>query len=124
MEPIKFTIYGNQENPEGNPIPYLRLTQNQLWMPSVRRYMNWQDHVRKAHRLYCGSLLGFSKDTKARMNLKIYWANGAHGDPDNIFKGIADALFKNDKNLDGSFVSEMASDKKGRVEVEIIINNQ
>jgi Holliday junction resolvase RusA-like endonuclease len=48
--------------------------------------------------------------------------NGLHADPDNVFKGIADALFKNDKFLDGSFVSDYAPDSKGRVEISITIN--
>lgn len=59
---------------------------------------------------------------KARMDIRIYWMNGIHGDPDNIFKGIADALFKNDKFLDGSFETYMSEDGKGRVEVDIAIN--
>lgn len=53
---------------------------------------------------------------KMRLDLNIYWHNKAHGDPDNIFKGIADALIHQDKNVDGSFASAIASDGYGRVE--------
>lgn len=61
---------------------------------------------------------------KMRLDLKIYWHNKAHGDPDNIFKGIADALIHQDKNVDGSFASEMAPDKIGRVEALLTITDQ
>jgi Holliday junction resolvase RusA-like endonuclease len=56
------------------------------------------------------------------MDIKIFWMNGIHGDPDNIFKGIADALFKNDKFLDGSFESHYSQDGKGRVEISITLD--
>ena len=39
------------------------------------------------------------------MHLKIFWADETHGDADNVFKGVADSLFENDKELDGSFES-------------------
>lgn len=55
----------------------------------------------------------------ARMDIKIAWANEHHGDPDNIFKGIADALFYDDKHLAGSF--EFEHGKDGKVEVNILI---
>ena len=55
---------------------------------------------------------------KARMDLKIWWRNDAHGDPENVFGSIADALFKNDKNLAGSFDFE---EKKGRGVVYVTI---
>ncbi len=52
----------------------------------------------------------------------IHWHNDAHADGDNIFKGIADALFVNDKNVVvGKFASFTSKDKKGRVDVGIEI---
>lgn len=58
------------------------------------------------------------------MDIKIEWANGAHADGDNIFKGIADALFVNDKQVSaGSFESKMSEDKVGKVFVKIEIND-
>jgi hypothetical protein len=56
------------------------------------------------------------------MAIKISWVNGVHADPDNVFKGLADTLFKNDKFLDGSFESRYAADGKGMVDVEITLN--
>ena len=63
-----------------------------------------------------------SSAERARMDIRIYHRNGIHGDADNIFKGIADALFKNDKYLDGSFETHYSPDGKGRVEVDITLN--
>jgi len=36
------------------------------------------------------------------MDIRIKWANERRSDPDNVFKGIADSLFKDDKNVYGS----------------------
>lgn len=134
---IQFTIYGNQEDPEGNPIPYVRSTQKALWRRDWKRYAAWKEFVQK--RLIVSNLgdqITFIRDNlwslkkpliitgKARMDLKIFWKKGTHGDPDNIFKGIADALFVDDRNLDGSFESSSAEDGKGRVEVIINVNDQ
>lgn len=48
-----------------------------------------------------------------------YFANDSRSDPDNVQKGVADALFKNDKYVAGSY--DFAFDKENpRVEVEII----
>ena len=57
---------------------------------------------------------------KVYMSLKITWADKTHADCDNIFKGIADALFQNDKYLASKgFDYKYAKDKCGKVEVEI-----
>lgn len=137
---ITFTIKGNQENPQGNPIPYERMTQGAFWRKDAKRYHEWKDYVRAAFiaalyeqdpnaathaaRLIATQTkpLTTAITAPARMDLKIFWRNHAHADPDNIWKGIADALFVNDKNLDGSFESQQAADGKGKVEVSIFIN--
>jgi hypothetical protein len=133
MKKITFTIKGNQEDPEGNPIPYTRVVHNALWLPGAKRYKAWKDHVRKEFfknnadfvryderdRLVCDEPLTTKPSERARMEVRIFWMNGVHGDPDNIFKGIADALFKSDKFLDGSFESCHARDGKGKVDVRI-----
>ncbi len=142
---IRFTILGNHEDPHGNPVPYQRAL-NFAWRKASARYMDWLEYVRDEYRramttanfpvvidddvangAKLAKITGSAhpirlKKCFAKMNLKIYWANNAHGDPDNVFKGIADALFQNDKNLDGSFESHMADDGRGRVEAEIIIS--
>lgn len=133
---LKFTIKGNQEDPEGNPLAYLRVVGRALWLPNAKKYHAWKGYVRQAfHReypefvmcdgkqvLYDDQPLTTKHSEIARMDIKIFWMNGIHGDPDNIFKGIADALFKNDKFLDGSFESRNSLDGKGRVDIEITIN--
>lgn len=117
---IKFTIYGNQEGKENNPIPYTRVVGRALWIPAARKYYNWKEFVKKEFYLQT-KINPPLIIKKARMELNIFWKNGKHADPDNIFKGIADALFKNDNNLDGSFNSQVALDKKPKVEVIIKI---
>lgn len=128
---IKFTIKGNHLDPEGNPIPYLRMTQKQHWKPEVQRYAEWLDYIRTqviqiSQRTQNISKKPYttSKEEPARMDIKIYYKNRAHGDPDNIWKALADALFKSDKYLDGSFESQIAQDGEGRVEVTITINEK
>jgi Holliday junction resolvase RusA-like endonuclease len=138
MKKIQFTIKGNQEDYEGNPLPYIRVVGRALWLPSAKKYHAWKGYVRKS--FYAGypeyvmcdgqrilldeQPLTTKPSETARMDIKLYWMNGVHGDPDNIFKGIADALFKNDKFLDGSFESRHAPDGKGRVDVTITVGNE
>ena len=140
---IAFTIYGNQDDPTGNPIPKLRKTLRSQWTPEAQRYGAWKSWVQKSW-LGCLTQRGEYKgidianvaimphgkpiillnNQKARMDIRIFWKNGAHGDPENVFGSIADALFENDKNLDGSFESGRAPDGRGRVEAKIIINQE
>lgn len=136
---IAFTIYGNQEDRAGNPIPYLRTTQNSQWTDKAKRYHDWQDYVRatyldavmpnkkikigdygEAHDFLQKKPIKATKK-KARMDIQIYWANETHADCDNIFKGIADALFMNDKYLAGSFDFHPAPHKKAYVDVSILL---
>lgn len=134
MTKFKFTLHGNHEDPTGNPCPYFRVTGKGLWLPGARRYNEWKQFVRSIFyghypKLLIGRKLnerplGTTEDTRTRMDVKIFWKNKAHADEDNIFKGIADALFEDDKDLDGSFTHEYCPDKKGRVEVEIITQDK
>lgn len=133
---IQFTIKGNPEDIYGNPVPYVRVVGRALWLPGAKKYHAWKSYVRRC--FYKGypefvmcdgkkiliddQPLTTKMSEKARMDIKIFWMNGLHADPDNVFKGIADALFKNDKFLDGSFESDYAPDSKGRVEVSITLN--
>lgn len=137
---IQFTIYGNQNDSTGNPIPKVRKTLRQQWTPEAKRYAEWKNWVVKSYLgylnqhgeykaidianvaiLHHGKPIILLNDQKAQMDIRIFWKNGAHGDPENVFGSIADALFVDDKNLDGSFESQIAPDGRGRVEVEIKI---
>ncbi len=140
---IAFTINGNQENPKGNPIPYHRATQKSRWSPECQRYEAWKSYVQEA--FYSESKKFnieriFSDDPpeklmkkmmdgkitkpinlkkKMRTDIFIYWANNAHGDPDNILKGVNDALYQNDKLVAGSV--DFAEKPTGEGKLEIII---
>lgn len=133
---IQFTIKGNQDDYEGNPLPYLRVVGRALWLPAAKKYHAWKGYIRKSffagypefvmcdgkRLLIDDQPLSTKASEKARMDIKIFWKNGAHADPDNVFKGIADALFKNDKFLDGSFESYYSPEEIGKVEVTITLN--
>lgn len=135
MKIITFTIKGNQENPSGNPIPYTRTTQGSVWSDKSARYQKWKSYVVSKYIKALESLgnaerntlveehdlnkLKPIKDNKRRSHMKImiYFCNKAHPDSDNVFKGIADSLFANDKYLSGEFYFDYA--KEGYVEVTI-----
>lgn len=133
---ISFIIRGNQEKPDGNPIPYCRITAASKFRKDSMRYYKWKEFVCAEFITatfgtnFAGILeairvknrqkpIELEKGQKAIMDLTIYWKDEKHGDPDNIFKGIADALFQDDKNLDGSFKSSVSG--KGSVYVKIKI---
>ena len=135
MKKITFLVKGNQDDWHGNPVPYVRVVKRALWLPEAKRYNAWKSYVRRSfygdypEYLMCAGktllpdLLPLTTNSadRARMDIRIYWRNGIHGDPDNIFKGIADALFTNDKFLDGSFETHYSPDGKGRVEIDITL---
>jgi hypothetical protein len=137
---ITFIIRGNQGDQFGNPIPKIKKTYRQSWTPEVQRYVNWKAHVQKAFfdvienkhtellqrveqsNVRNGKPIEIERNEKVRMDIKIWWKNEAHADGENVFGSIADALFKNDKKLDGSFENMGSSSKEGSVKVEITIN--
>lgn len=145
MTQIFFTVHGTQENPNGNAIPKLKMTGGQKWMTAARRYAGWKQYVQsclldalhKSHGQDAYSIAGnrmvtagkpllVERGKKARMEIEIFWncdIEGRHPDPENVFGSIADALFINDKNLDGSFTSAKAPDGIPRVDVLISFND-
>ena len=142
---LEFVIEGNQEDPKGNPIPYLRLTQNEmklLHIPdhkmasasgarkkrAVKRYFDWKSYVKETC-LYQSTLDGkkaevyavkmmLAENGKMQFDCKIFFKNRKHADPENIRKGVQDSLFTNDKLVMGS-VDFDYDPKRPRVEVEI-----
>jgi hypothetical protein len=136
MKKINFTIKGNHKDPTGNAVPKLKMTGKQHWTPKAQEYVLWKEHVvyaflesitdRHEKRMYCHNIAVHGKpivtaEQHSHMLLNIYWKNFTHGDPENIFGSIADALFHNDKNLDIETVSVMSKDKIGRIEVQVDI---
>ena len=139
MAIIQFTIHGTHKGTEYNPLPKLKMTGKQFWTPRAREYVLWKQHVRASFLVACkdaGHLNNrelrdhlyvldgkpIKKSVAAgRMDIKITWSSEVHGDPENIFGSIADALFENDKHLAGSFQYNHSPDKKARVDVTITI---
>ena len=127
MKRWSFTIYGNQDEIKGNAIPKLRMTQRGLWTKQAKRYRAWAEFIRVAwyeafappKKRYDEQKKPYSKLFNGRMDIVIYWANEKHGDAEGIFGSIADALFENDKHLDGSFVTIHKDKENPRVEVVI-----
>lgn len=137
---IKFSISGNADDREGNPMPKLKMTGRQQWTPRARKYGRWKEYVvvsliehlqtldpqiaRQCARNYaaCGKPLILG-DRRATMDIVITWKDGHHGDPENIFGSIADALFHNDKYLSGSFTFR-DEHGKGQVDVAITISEK
>lgn len=134
---ISFIVKGNQEKPDGNPIPYQRTTQASQWTDKARRYQEWKSYVvasyldaleiiPKIDRADFGDAHDLIQkkpikktNKKIRVDIICYFADNSHADCDNIFKGIADALFMNDKYIAGSFDFIYPEDKKGKVEIKI-----
>lgn len=137
MKALSFTIIGNHSDEKGNAVPKAKLTKRQQWTDKAQNYSFWKTHI-------VSSLFGFEKveselakyirnyseygkpivlqpGEHARMSLRIKFADAHHGDPENIFGSIADALFHNDKKLDINTVSSMSKSKEGRVSVTIHI---
>lgn len=140
MKRISFKILGNHKSKTGNAVPKLKMTGKQHWTPKAQEYVQWKAHVVRAlidtkgdpDFSYTTNLRAFGKpintgaNNYALMYIRVYWSNKVHGDPENIFGSIADALFVNDKQLDVVAVAEptdLAIEGKplGYVDVEIFI---
>jgi len=135
MKTLNFTVHGNQENRIGNPIPCVRMTQGSQWSDPAMRYKEWKSFVvaqfidliqgmTKEERMHYSDIINLSEkkpikksDRKIVVDLMIYFKDNSHADCDNIFKGIADALFMNDKYVVGSFDYKMA--EQGKVDIKI-----
>lgn len=114
----EFIILGNQEDIKGNAIPKLRMTQNSKWTKQAKRYMAWKEYVCscfwiKAKKDGLGEagyklVMNIKPFQKQRgfMSINITWNKENHGDPESIFGSIADALWENDKHLDGMFTAQ------------------
>lgn len=139
MTKLQFTIHGNQDDHDGNPLGYKRMLKQHMRADSVK-YLEWCNYVRNQFHVQTRhgikrvlsikeqlsenppKPLTSSRDSPAKMDIMIMLANDIRPDPDNIFKGIADALFENDKYvMDGSFKTVYNPEKKGQVLVTITV---
>lgn len=134
---VNFRVYGNQENLKGNPIPYTRTTQGTKFTEKAMRYAAWKGHVVASYMDYIqgmeiidrsefGDVHDFLSQKpintgkkRIHMDINCYYVNDTHADSDNVFKGIADALFVNDKYLSGSFTFEYSDTP--RVDITLYI---
>jgi len=123
MTVYELEIEGNQDDCEGNPIPYHRTTQRGTWDKAARRYAAWKEFVQfKFAKEYGVADLGkpIQGSPRGKIHVGITFKGENHGDPDNIVKGILDALFKNDKEMDVE-TTHRCAEKRGSVKVRIEI---
>lgn len=116
----------------GDAVPYQRMTQGQVKLMRIpdakisaqgmkqkmriRRYLEWKDWV-NGHTFK----MNFPRSPKIKvfLNVVVFFKNKAHADPENIRKGIQDAIFENDKMVAGSVDFGYDPDNP-RCEIEII----
>jgi Holliday junction resolvase RusA-like endonuclease len=91
-----------------NPIPYKRTTQRQKFKDrEYQKYVRWKnkiyDEFIKTFKRYPHQV--FKPKKKYYVDLTVYYKDKVHGDTDNVFKGVLDAVFQkplNDKYICGS----------------------
>lgn len=141
MKYLKFEIVGNQLEKDGNPISYKRTVKG-MWREADTTYHEWMDYVRRQFRRQIMDKeleerivqawkagkevehpIILEKDEICTMYFEIYYKDKKHGDPDNLFKGVADALFLNDKNVYPIIPphAAMYTGKQGKIIVSIEI---
>jgi hypothetical protein len=102
--PVSFVIRGNHEDPNGNPVPYERMTQRSKGLdPTALRYKRWKIYVLQCWTLQLRRNFPCDPDGYYRLDAKCFFVGHRHADPDNVRKGIQDALFVfGDKRVTGS----------------------
>ena len=109
---------------KANPVPYKRTTQRQKFVDAgYKKYLTYKSLIYatfiKAFSKHPHQLL--EKKTKYYVNILIFFKDKKHGDSDNIYKGVLDAIFQkplNDKYIAGSF--DYFYDKENpRIEIKI-----
>lgn len=93
-----FFLPGNQDDPQGNPIPYTRTTR---WAKRIDtgaiRYGRWKKHVVQ-HAWAIGRLkvAELDKNKAYRLDVECFVKLDPdnHADPENIRKGVQDAIFE------------------------------
>jgi len=108
---MKFTV-------RGQPVPYTRTTQRAKFVSERwKKYADYKNTVvtaflaalidKKEWRKVLNNYYKSGKLIKTKRKLYVevimYFKDKGHGDPDNIFKGVLDALFVTDKYVAGKF---------------------
>jgi len=118
--PVSFVIHGNHEDPNGNAVPYERMTQRSK-REDLRalRYQNWKRHVLSCFSVQSRQGIPCESDGHYRLDVKCFFLGENHADPENVRKGIQDALFVyGDKHVTGSVDLEHVTETP-RVEVVV-----
>ena len=110
---------------KGNPVPYKRTTQKAKWTDTeYKRYQEWKSKVVadfvKEFKKFPYQIL--KPNVKYYVEIEVFYMNKAHGDTDNVFKGILDAIFTkplSDKYVCGS-MDYFYDAKNPRVEIIIL----
>lgn len=127
-------VYGNQEDPNGNPIPYFRQTQGSRFSKGAKRYQAWcrflQGEFYVANRDKLKDFTGIKPlrlepGQTAKVIVEVEWANEQHGDLDNIVKGVNDAIFEDDKQVTAiEATSKKSLQKCGKLRVRIEVEGK
>ena len=124
---LRFTV-------PGPPVGFYAYGARNIWkLPRAKRertqaYHQYADKVRlMARAAGIQTPLEASKHLPVIINTTAYFATGVHCDPENVRKGISDALFygcsgPGDKYCGGSFPPPLYDKENPRVEVEIEIS--
>ena len=112
----------------GDPVGYYVQGGRPNWK-RMRAYVEWKEHVQKSA-MMCGVKLPLtaSREWPLWIHTSSWFRNGVHADPENIRKGISDALFyagkgekgSADKYTGGSFGAPLYDPDNPRVEVHIL----
>jgi hypothetical protein len=118
--PVSFVIKGNHEDPNGNAVPYERMTQRSKRKDlRALRYKAWKLYVLQCFTEQARQGFPCDADGGYRLDVKCFFVGEGHGDPENVRKGIQDALFAyGDKHVTGAVEMEHVKSFP-RVEIKI-----
>lgn len=107
----------------GKPVGYYSVGKVPNWA-RMKQYHSYMMEVQRCAKLAGIALpLTATKDAPILIKTKAYFPNGVHCDPENVRKGVSDALFyggSGDKHTGGSFPPPLYDKANPRVEVEIV----
>jgi hypothetical protein len=119
--PIMFEIRGAHDDPKANAVPYERMTRRSKYKdPRALRYKAWKIYVLKCFSEQTRQAFPCEPDGQYRLDVKCFFVGENHADPENVRKGIQDALFAyGDKHVFGLIYPVKHVEENPRVEVII-----
>lgn len=116
-----------------NPRPKIKQTRRQAWTKQSQTYKRWKAYVQNnllavakeddrramVRRILSGKKPLNPDEGKVYVHLHFYFKGENHGDPENVFGSIVDALFQDDKHIVGSWDFDHV-ERFPRVYVEIL----